>query len=64
MLEESRSRNEFEHLLIMAGPHFLGLLREEMSPALHKLVVHEISKNLAHQSLEDIRKHLPDILPV
>lgn len=59
MLEQSRCRNEFEHLVIMAAPQFLGQLREEMPPSLQKTVLHEIDKNLAQHPVEDIRKHLP-----
>lgn len=64
MLEQSRSRNEYTYLFIMAAPHFLGQLRDEMPSSLQKVVVQEISKNLAQHSAEDIRSYLPDTLPV
>ena len=63
-LDQCRSRNKYEKLFIIAAPHFLGQLRDEMSPSLHKAVVQEISKNMAQQPTEDIRKHLPDSLPL
>lgn len=64
MLEQCRSRNEYEKLFIMAAPHFLGQLREEMPSSLQKVVVQEVSKNLAQQSIDDIRRYLPDSLPL
>lgn len=63
-LEQSRSNNEFDHLIIVAAPHFLGLLRDEINGALRKTVLQELDKNLARQSAADILKHLPDTMPV
>jgi protein required for attachment to host cells len=63
-LDQSRSRQELDRLVIMAAPQFLGQLREEMPPELQKLVIREVNKNLAQESADDIRRYLPEVLPV
>jgi len=61
-LEAARNKGEFLKLYLIAAPHFLGLLRKHKSAGVDKLVVEEISKNLAGHSPEDIRKALPEYL--
>jgi protein required for attachment to host cells len=51
--------HEFDKLVVIAGPHFIGLLREEMPKALLGHVVAEIVKDLMHESEDEIRVHLP-----
>jgi protein required for attachment to host cells len=57
-LDEARRKNEFEQLVVVAGPPFLGLLREEFSRPTKALVVHEIHKDLVHGPIDDLRRHL------
>lgn len=64
MLDQSRSRQEYERVVIIAAPQFLGHLREEMPPELEKVVLQEVSKNLVRESADDIRRYLPEVLPV
>lgn len=64
VLEENRARNKFVRLVVIAGPQFLGQLRDKMPAELQKLVILDISKNLAQQPVEEIRRCLPDTLPV
>lgn len=45
-LEEQYRRGRFEELVIIAGPRFLGALRQEMSKELASVVVQEIPSNL------------------
>ena len=44
---------------MVAGPPFLGLMREEMSRPTLARVVHEIRKDLVHSPVESLRRHLP-----
>jgi protein required for attachment to host cells len=62
-LEAAHNANKFEQLLIIAEPTFLGLLRRHLPEHIKKLVCFELDKNIATQSVADIRKHLPDYLP-
>jgi len=62
--ERGRTRNEFECLVVIAGPQFLGQLRDKMPAELQKMVMREVSKNLVQRPVDEIRRSLPDILPV
>ncbi len=64
LLDRSRSRQEYERVVIVAAPEFLGQLRDEMPPELEKAVLQEVSKNLVQESTDSIRKYLPEVLPV
>ena len=44
-------------------PSFLGALRNEFDAEVKKVVTLELDKNLVKHSMEDIRAHLPKILP-
>jgi protein required for attachment to host cells len=58
-LDEARRKDEFEELIVVAGPPFLGLVREKLSRPTRARVVHEIRKDLVHSPVEILREHLP-----
>ena len=58
-LEEARRNAEFDQLIVVAGPSFLGLLRAELAPATKACVVHEVHKDLVHSPPEALLQHLP-----
>lgn len=62
-IESARVKHNFEQLVIVAAPTFLGLLRDQLTPACHKLVAFELNKNLVQQTADVIRGHLPNLLP-
>lgn len=53
-IETDRSRNEFDRLVLMAGPKMLGLLRQSLSNPTQSMLAGEISK--------DILRHGPDVI--
>jgi len=53
---------QFDHLYLIAPPHFLGLLRPDLDKAVVSKIVLEIDKELTRHSVEDIRAHLPEHL--
>lgn len=59
-IEEGRLQDRFSRLVLVAGPHFLGLLRRELSEPCRKLVVAEVAKNLSQFDADQVRAHLPD----
>ena len=59
-LEKNRQKKTYIKLIIIAAPHYLGLLRKELSKGVSELVSLEIDKNLAAQDNKSIRKHLPE----
>ncbi|MEJ2361830.1 MAG: host attachment protein [Gammaproteobacteria bacterium] len=63
-LEAGRVKRDFEQLVLVAAPSFLGLLREQLNNSCRKLVAYELNKNLVQHTPEEIRGHLPKLLPV
>ncbi|MCW8924306.1 MAG: host attachment protein [Gammaproteobacteria bacterium] len=61
-LDATRNSNKLPRVLLVADPAFLGELRNHLSSATSEKVVFELDKNLAQQSPEVIRKHLPEFL--
>lgn len=57
-LDDSLGNGEFDELVVAAGPSFLGLMRNELSPQVKKRVVAEIRKDLVHGPVDDLRRHL------
>lgn len=53
-IETGRARNEFDRLVLVAGPKMLGLLRQSLSPPTQSMLAGEISK--------DILRHGPDVI--
>ena len=53
-LEGARNGGEFQKLVLMAPPEFLGLLREQLGDELRKLVVEEIAKDLVTRSADEV----------
>ncbi len=61
-LEDAHNAHKFEQLLIVSEPSFLGLLRNQLSDHVKKLVQFELDKNITTHSADDIRQHLPQYL--
>jgi protein required for attachment to host cells len=60
-LERTHGRGEFEGLIVMSGPAFLGLLRQALPEAIRSTVLAEVAKDLLHQSIDSIVEHLPPL---
>lgn len=58
-LDTARQSREFAQLILVAPPHFLGLLRRYLTPACAATIVATVNKNLVQHDLSDIRDHLP-----
>jgi protein required for attachment to host cells len=58
-LEAARNAHEFDQLVLIAGPRFIGMLRGVMPTPLTDLVAVEIVKDLMHESEDAIRAYLP-----
>ena len=61
-LEEDRARGALEHLVLVAEPRFLGLLRQALPTAMRNLVTEEIHKDLMHEPAERLQAHLAQVL--
>jgi len=62
-LDSERKQQTFEHLILIAPPSMLGMLRDCLSAQTRKLVTEEIHKDLTQHTLADIKQHLPEFLP-
>ena len=62
-LQQSRKTNPFSSLILTAPPSFLGTLRKKLDGNLRDCISYELDKKLTHLSADDIRHHLPKILP-
>ncbi|MDH5472309.1 MAG: host attachment protein [Gammaproteobacteria bacterium] len=58
-IEKARSKGEFQQLILMSPPAFLGQLRKQLSRQTFKRIISEIDKNLVRHTPHDIRAHLP-----
>jgi len=57
-LEAAHSRTAFDQLVLVAEPHFLGLLRQFLSPRLRTALLAEVHKDLGHEQGPHLREHL------
>ncbi len=63
-LDGAYSKQKYKHLIIVAAPGLLGILRKQLAANIVKHIVLELDKNLAQLNASEIRKHLPKRLPV
>jgi len=57
-LELVRAKGEWEQLILIATPEFLGVLRQQLSAKVAKLVSKTIDKNLVQKTEAEIRQYL------
>ena len=58
-IEKARREGQFQKLILMSPPAFLGQLRKHLSRQTFKRIVSEIDKNLVKHKANDIQDHLP-----
>lgn len=57
-LEAAHRRGDFERLVLMAGPGFLGVLRKALAAELAKAVIKEVPRDMIGQDEQHIRMQL------
>jgi protein required for attachment to host cells len=58
-LEAEHRTGTVSRLVVMAGPAFLGLLRELMPKSLQEIMVAEVCKDLVHEDDSGVLAHIP-----
>jgi len=58
-LDRARHNGEFDRLVVMAAPAFLGLLRQLLPDSVRACVVAEVGKDLLHQPPSVLQAHIP-----
>jgi len=62
LLNDGRMKRLYMRLVLVAEPHFLGLLHAALSLESTALVTASIPKDLAHVELREMHKHLDGII--
>ena len=57
-LLDAAQQHKFESLVLVAPPHFLGLLRAELNPTLTRMISATVAKDLIYMDQAIIREHL------
>lgn len=60
LLDSARTRGDLDNLVLIAPPHFLGLLTACLDDQTEKLISRRIHKNLVRHSAEEISAHLAE----
>lgn len=58
-IEHAHRDGQIDRLILVAGPRFLGVLRDALSPAVRGLVAEEVHKDLVHEPASAVLSHLP-----
>jgi protein required for attachment to host cells len=61
-LESARRQGKVERLILVAAPEFLGLLRDNLTSDLRRMIEDEFSLDLVQMTPQEIRAHLPETL--
>jgi protein required for attachment to host cells len=57
-LNTAANVGKFAHLILVASPEFLGILRAKLTPHVCSLIKNEINKDLTHLSIEQVADYL------
>ncbi len=63
-LEHARATNQYDRLVLVAPPRFLGLLRGSLDDVTATLVIGSLDKDLAHSKESELGKQLADVIRV
>jgi len=63
-VSKARLDKQFDRLILLAGPHMLGLLRTHLDPALRATLLGEIPKDLSHLPISDVEEHIGELIAV
>jgi protein required for attachment to host cells len=63
-LQQARMENQYERLVLVAPPRFLGLLRSSLDGPTAQLVVGSLDKDLASSKEAELIEHLGEVIAV
>lgn len=61
-LGAARKQNAFQHLVLVASPHILGLLREKLDAPTSAMISGTLSKDYTYVGIEELSKHLAEVM--
>jgi protein required for attachment to host cells len=63
-LKSGRAQQHVTQIILIAEPHFLGILRHELDAPTARLVTSSVPKDLVHATIDDIEAHVNTAVPV
>ncbi|MGD9867502.1 MAG: host attachment protein [Hyphomicrobiales bacterium] len=63
-LKAALNYGSYERLILIAAPSFLGDLRKVLDKEVQKHVTAELPRDLVHMKIEDVARHLEEVLAV
>lgn len=63
-IHKARRAHEFDELILVAEPHFLGKLDAALDRPTHRTLKHKVPKDLASIPSGEVASHMRDILPL
>ncbi len=58
-IQTAHRQSEFDRLILMAAPGFLGLLRQALPASIRATVAAEVGKDLVHEAVTAVQAHMP-----
>ncbi|MSQ92422.1 MAG: hypothetical protein EXR87_05755 [Gammaproteobacteria bacterium] len=58
-LVAAKRHRQFDRLVLIVAPSFLGILRKALPQSLQTAVEAEVAKDLQHQTVDEVRAHIP-----
>lgn len=62
ILEQGLKNMEYQKLILIASPHFLGLMRQKISEQVTKRMLLSVDKDYVHLPLEELRLKLKELI--
>lgn len=62
VLHDGHGQQAYDRIVLVAPPHFLGLLRKTIDDTVAKLIVETLDKDYLHLSEKEFRKHLDALI--
>ncbi len=62
ILDEALRSNRFGHWVLVAPPHFLGMVKNELNPELQKHLLASLDKDLTHVDAAELAERLRDLV--
>ena len=63
-LAKAHGAKEFDRLVLVSGPHMLGLLRANLDERLLSVVAGEMAKDLSAQPMDAVEAHLGEVIAI
>jgi protein required for attachment to host cells len=64
MLDQAMRSNRFDRWVLVAPPHFIGMLKHELSPMLRKHLLASVDKDLTHIDAQELAERLRDTVRI